>query len=201
MGKTTIAAALVNDEETRSSFEKIVWVSVGQEPDIRELQDSMHHQLTEQHFPDSVKTDADAMTALRNAAKTSNILLVLDDVWDPKHEKPLNCIDPDNASRLLVEEEVSTTSSQTYEYRFRSILTESIFTFNHEYSQEFRPRRRRTRHCMHTLNLLHQKGTTTRYFQWSSELKANGNDKRQPPAQGPLRSYLCSAAQGHARMR
>ena len=78
------------------------------------------------------------------------------------------------------EEEVSTTSSQTYEYRFRSFLTESIFTFNHEYSREFRPRRRRTRHCMHTLNLLHQKGTTTRYFQWSSELKANGNDKRQP---------------------
>ena len=27
---------------------------------------------------------------------------VLDDVWDPKHEKPLNCIDNDNASRLLV---------------------------------------------------------------------------------------------------
>ena len=102
VGKTTIASALVNDEEIRSSFEKIVWVSVGQEPDIRELQDSMHHQLTEQHFQDSVKTDADAMTALRNAAKTSNILLVLDDVWDPKHEKPLNCIDPDNASRLLV---------------------------------------------------------------------------------------------------
>ena len=40
--------------------------------------------------------------AIRSAAKGTNVLLVLDDVWDPKHEKPLNCIDPDNASRLLV---------------------------------------------------------------------------------------------------
>ena len=38
VGKTTIAAALVHDEVVRASFENIVWVSVGQEPDIRELQ-------------------------------------------------------------------------------------------------------------------------------------------------------------------
>ena len=50
VGKTTIAAALVADVEILSSFEKIVWVSVGQEPDFRELQDSIHHQLTKQHF-------------------------------------------------------------------------------------------------------------------------------------------------------
>ena len=102
MGKTTIAAAVVQSDEIRSSFEKIVWVSVGQEPDIRQLQDSMHHQLSEQHFSESVKTDDDAFTAVRNAAKGSKVLLVLDDVWDPKHEKPLNCIDLDNSSKLLV---------------------------------------------------------------------------------------------------
>ena len=101
-GKTTIAAALVADRGILQAFEKIVWVSVGQEPDIRELQDSIHHQLSKQHFAETVKSDADAFTALRDAAKSSKVLLVLDDVWDPKHEKPLNCIDPNTASRLLV---------------------------------------------------------------------------------------------------
>ena len=80
MGKTTIAAALVNDEEIRSSFEKIVWVSVGQEPDIRELQDSMHHQLSKQHFQDNISTNADAFTAVRDVAKGVKTLLVLDEV-------------------------------------------------------------------------------------------------------------------------
>ena len=42
VGKTTIAAALIEDEDIRKSFDRIVWVSVGQEPDIRELQDSIH---------------------------------------------------------------------------------------------------------------------------------------------------------------
>ena len=102
MGKTTIAAALVHDEEIRSSFEKILWVSVGQEPDIRELQDSLFFQITGHHFSDDVKKADEALKAVRDAAKSCNVLLVLDDVWDPKHEKPLNCIDPDNASRLLV---------------------------------------------------------------------------------------------------
>ena len=103
VGKTTIAAALVHDHDIRTSFDKIVWVSVGQEPDIRELQSSIHFQLTSAHFPDSVKREDEAVKALRDAAKDCNLLLVLDDMWDPKHEKPLNCIDVDNASsRLLV---------------------------------------------------------------------------------------------------
>ena len=102
MGKTTIAAALLHDKAIRASFEKIVWVSVGQEPDIRELQDSIHHQLTRRHFQDDIKNEADALTAIRDAARGCKILLVLDDVWDPKHEKPLNCIDSDNTSRLIV---------------------------------------------------------------------------------------------------
>ena len=52
VGKTTIAAALVKDPEIRASFEKIVWVSVGQEPDIRELQESIYGQLSDATIPD-----------------------------------------------------------------------------------------------------------------------------------------------------
>ena len=102
MGKTTIAAALVHDEEIRSTFEKIVWVSVGQEPDIRELQESIHGQMLCEAIPSSATTLELVQKTLRDAAKRAKTLLVLDDVWDPKHEKPLNCIDPDNASRIVV---------------------------------------------------------------------------------------------------
>ena len=102
VGKTTIAAALVHDPQIRSSFEKIVWVSVGREPDIRDLQSSLHFQFSGAELPDSVKSDRETFKAISDAAKCSKALLVLDDVWDPKHEKPLNCMNLENGSRLLV---------------------------------------------------------------------------------------------------
>ena len=101
VGKTTIAAALVHDDEVRAQFDKIVWVSVGQEPDIRELQESIHVQLLEEEMPENIRSPELVATTLRNAAK-EKVLLVCDDIWDPKHEKLLNCVDIDNGSRLLV---------------------------------------------------------------------------------------------------
>ena len=102
VGKTTIAASLVHDKEIRRGFQTIVWVSVGKEPDLTELQNSIHFQLTMKKLPEEADDAAGALGALRVAAKGLNVLLVLDDVWEPQHEKPLNCIDPDSASRLLV---------------------------------------------------------------------------------------------------
>ena len=80
MGKTTIAAALVHDEEIRSVFEKIVWVSVGQEPDIRELQSSLHFQLTGNELQESGKSDREVFKAISDAAADMTTLLVLDAV-------------------------------------------------------------------------------------------------------------------------
>ena len=51
VGKTTMAAALVNDDEVRTAFEKICWVSVGQAPDTAVLQQTLHIQLTSQPLP------------------------------------------------------------------------------------------------------------------------------------------------------
>ena len=60
-------------------------------------------QLTAQNIPEAFSTSPEVvMSALRNATKNSKVLLVLDDIWDPKHEKPLNCINQDNNSRILV---------------------------------------------------------------------------------------------------
>ena len=103
VGKTTIAAALVQESDIRASFEKIVWVSCGQEPNMHELQESIHEQLCGSAIPPEATSPSLVLEALRDAAKGLNVLLVLDDVWDPLHEKPLNCIDADNeSSRLLV---------------------------------------------------------------------------------------------------
>ena len=74
VGKTTIACALVEDEDIRKSFDRIVWVSVGQEPDLRELQDSIHFQLQASGLPENAKAQRDIMQALRNEAPPSLLL-------------------------------------------------------------------------------------------------------------------------------
>ena len=65
-------AALVHEEAILAAFETVVWVSVGQEPDIREVQDSIHYQLTEKGLPESTFMDErNIVTALRAAARAA----------------------------------------------------------------------------------------------------------------------------------
>jgi hypothetical protein len=102
VGKTTIVASLVRDLDARSAFDKAVWVSIGQEPDVRELQNSIHVQLCGRALPEEAK-DQDAIgQALKNAAAGAKVLLVLDDIWDSAMEEPFSCVDPATVSRLLV---------------------------------------------------------------------------------------------------
>ena len=80
VGKTCMAAALVRDEEVRLAFDKICWVSVGQEPDAASLQQTLHIQLVGQPLSDAAKTDERiALGELIEAAKGQAVLLVLDD--------------------------------------------------------------------------------------------------------------------------
>ena len=83
VGKTTVAAALVNDQDVRAAFEKLLWVSVGQEPDVRELQASLLLQTNKQKLSADV-ADKDVVSAIKEATKGMKILLVLDDVWEAK---------------------------------------------------------------------------------------------------------------------
>ena len=78
VGKTTVAAALTHDEEIRGAFDKIVWESLGQEPDLREAQESIHEQLAGVGIPATAVTDSLRLQALRDAARDSKILLILD---------------------------------------------------------------------------------------------------------------------------
>ena len=70
---------VVNDREVRAAFAKILWASVGQEPDVRELLGSLMKQINEQTLkPDF--SDRDALAEVKKATKGLKCLLVLDDV-------------------------------------------------------------------------------------------------------------------------
>ena len=62
-GKTTIAAAVVKSSMVRESFDKIVWVSLGQDPNLRQLQESIHVQLTREHVPETATTATPRFTS------------------------------------------------------------------------------------------------------------------------------------------
>eukprot|EP00937_MAST-01D_sp_MAST-1D-sp2_P007255 g7255.t1 len=103
VGKTTMAVAIVHDATVRRSFERIAWVSVGEAPAIMEMQRALFAQLMGK--PMMAKDDATAdsqLEELQAACKGKRWLVVLDDVWDRVHEKLLNCVDAESASKLLV---------------------------------------------------------------------------------------------------
>ena len=74
-------AALARDDEVRYAFDKICWVSVGQEPDMPALQQTLHIQLVGRPLPEAAQADERvALEALKEAAGAATVLLVLDDV-------------------------------------------------------------------------------------------------------------------------
>jgi hypothetical protein len=108
MGKSTLVASFAHDTEVRSAFDKIVWISIGQTPDIVALQESIHLQLTGQPIPSSVSLlpasiiPEQRRAALKAAASGACVLCILDDLWDVSIEKDFNFIDRDAGSALLV---------------------------------------------------------------------------------------------------
>ena len=126
-----MAVKVVNEDEVRAAFEKILWASVGQEPDVRELLGSLMKQINKQILTPDL-SDKEALAEVKEAAKGLKCLLVLDDVvsghsatphmpctsllipphpshiqiartqWEAQFERALNVIDPDTSSKLMV---------------------------------------------------------------------------------------------------
>ena len=83
LGKTTLAAATVRDEEVRRHFSRIGFASAGQEPATMELQRVLFLQYTGTAM--EVKADASISSQrqmLAESAEGQRWLLVLDDVSD-----------------------------------------------------------------------------------------------------------------------
>ena len=103
VGKTLMAVQLIRDAEVGAAFEKLLWVSVGQEPDILQLLRVLHFQLKSKHLPAaSMEAEVFAVQAMREACRGVKALLVLDDIWDPKHAETLNCVDVEAGSASVV---------------------------------------------------------------------------------------------------
>ena len=84
VGKTTISSWLVRQDSCRSTYDKIVWVPLGQHPNLARCQEMMLIQLNGDRFADGMS--ADQKKEELNVAMTGrSILLVLDDAWEPEH--------------------------------------------------------------------------------------------------------------------
>jgi WD40 repeat protein len=86
-GKTTLAAALCHHEAVIEAFDDgILWVTLGQSPDLRLELSRLYAALTGER-PGFVDAE-DAALELAKALEEKNCLIVVDDVWNRTHLKP-----------------------------------------------------------------------------------------------------------------
>ena len=102
------ATAVARDVAVGALFERICFVGVGQNPDFRELQRSLHQQLTEGGRLDpGIREEQEVLKVLREVALRRSVLLLLDDAWTAAQLRPLSCLDPCTSSRILVTTRIS----------------------------------------------------------------------------------------------
>ena len=102
VGKTVLAQAICHDEAVQDAFpDGVMWVSVGRNPSndhlreqIRELAKALGDSL------ESYDTFQGCVNQLRNMLSDKSVLIVLDDVWDPRHVRHFNADAP--RCRLLI---------------------------------------------------------------------------------------------------
>ena len=87
LGKTTLAAALCHREEVITAFDDgIMWVTLGQKPNLQEGLTKLYAALTGDR-PGFID-DEDAAFHLSQKLQDKNCLIVIDDVWDLTHLRP-----------------------------------------------------------------------------------------------------------------
>jgi NB-ARC domain len=80
IGKTVLAAALAHDLEVRQTFvDGIYWLTIGQKPNLLDLQNQLSRQLT--GSKETFTTEQEAKDALREALEGRPVLIVVDDAW------------------------------------------------------------------------------------------------------------------------
>ncbi len=89
IGKSVLAAALAQDPEVQERFpDGILWVTLGQEPDILSLMSNWIQVLTQGERNYLPTSQAAASDYLRSLLINKRILLVVDDVWKTAHLEP-----------------------------------------------------------------------------------------------------------------
>ncbi|MEW8250061.1 MAG: NB-ARC domain-containing protein [Candidatus Thiodiazotropha sp.] len=86
-GKTTLACSLCHSEQIINAYDDgILWVSLGEQPDIQGALTKLYAALTGERLPFIDIDDASIQVSSRLDQK--NCLLVIDDVWHANHLKP-----------------------------------------------------------------------------------------------------------------
>jgi tetratricopeptide (TPR) repeat protein len=99
IGKTVLAAALAHDSEVRQAFpDGIYWLTIGQKPNLLDLQNQLLRQLTDSK--ETFATGQEAKDALREALEGRTALVVVDDAWTIDHADAFSVIAP--PARLLI---------------------------------------------------------------------------------------------------
>jgi WD40 repeat protein len=87
MGKTTLAIALCHDGQVMEQFDDgILWVTLGEQPDILDGLTKLHAALTADR--PTFRDVEEAAARLAAKLKGKDCLLVLDDVWERAHLEP-----------------------------------------------------------------------------------------------------------------
>ena len=86
LGKSVLAAALVQDLEVQTRFaDGILWVTLGQSPDLQTLLGDWIRELDKSKEAFSANTLESASKYLNNLLAERQMLLVVDDVWNAAH--------------------------------------------------------------------------------------------------------------------
>src|SRR5271165_3466195 len=108
-GKTTLAKALCLDEQIREAFDDgILWVTLGEHPDLRAALAKLHDELTDE--TSAFKDAEQARQALRPRLEQRDLLIVIDDAWSPDHVTPFLDGAP-TVARLITTRETSVAAS------------------------------------------------------------------------------------------
>jgi len=92
IGKSVLATALARDTEVRRAFpDGVIWVEVGQEPTVAQLQREVAHALGD---PGLFETPSEGKGKLAELLANRAVLLVLDDVWEPGHAEAFDVLGP-----------------------------------------------------------------------------------------------------------
>ena len=86
-GKTTLASALCHDEKVQTAFDDgVLWVTLGEHPNVTAELTKMYRALTDEN-PGFVDANEGA-NMLAEKLADRDILMVIDDVWNPAHLRP-----------------------------------------------------------------------------------------------------------------
>jgi WD40 repeat protein len=87
LGKTTLAAALCHHDETMTTFDDgILWITLGNQPNVLEGLTKLYAALTGER-PGFIDEE-DAAVHLAEKLEQKNCLIVIDDAWDTTHLRP-----------------------------------------------------------------------------------------------------------------